>query len=651
MVSEKLEEFNNIMSEIEKQKGITIKLESIQINNVKCVREGKIQVRPEGKSIYDNDIIGIYGQNGSGKSTVVDVLKTLKSIMSGDEDSIAKNEIATEFNSMMNGKMNKDYFFTNNIGDGNIDEAKIQVSFIIYCQEEHETLRAEYQLLFKKEHCWFLNEEKFYLSKFNVENGKWNKKVKLLHLKKTGNPEKLLQDSTISSISKEELRSLCERAYRSFDSEAKYSSKKDLTKKEQNEISSFVKNYLKEAKLNLSIAHSKSTKEIIKKEEEKVAGYTAYSSILKNCPKLAILLISSKEIDFNEEIAHGITVVDEILCFDLIPNFVRNISIFTNMGITDEVLTDIAREDFNRRNTILSKSSNRQKIYNVNPLIPHLRLNDDKFKIDFSKFCSIYNKIIKNFVPNIEIEFNVDDSIYFDLEEILPESRLKENIKDNRIDLILLIKTIILSYFKKENPLKLLRGEKYTLSIYNGLATDIVIKINKLLQEHDNDIDALYASKPVFNVSLAVAYNKVTGVPLSLVSNGTKKIICWLSSLIDFYNDPSKLCVIDEFDAGIFEYLLGELLSLLQDRGQGQLIFTSHNLRPLEVLKPKSIYFTTNNPNNKYFQLKNIKPTHNLRDCYFKSIILGGQSESLYQDTDLEGLGIAFYEAGGGDDK
>ena len=40
--------------------------------------------------------------------------------------------------------------------------------------------------------------------------------------------------------------------------------------------------------------------------------------------------------------------------------------------------------------------------------------------------------------------------------------------------------------------------------------------------------------------------------------------------------------MIDEFDSGIYEYLLGELLEIMNESAKGQFVFTSHNLRPLE---------------------------------------------------------------------
>ena len=49
---------------------------------------------------------------------------------------------------------------------------------------------------------------------------------------------------------------------------------------------------------------------------------------------------------------------------------------------------------------------------------------------------------------------------------------------------------------------------------------------------------------------------------------------------------------IDELDAGIFEYMLGELLDIFNQSAKGQLIFTSHNLRALEMLDKDSIMFS-----------------------------------------------------------
>lgn len=130
-------------------------------------------------------------------------------------------------------------------------------------------------------------------------------------------------------------------------------------------------------------------------------------------------------------------------------------------------------------------------------------------------------------------------------------------------------------------------------------------------------------------------------------SEGIKRIISLLNYLISLYNNPSVCLVVDELDAGIFEYLLGELIGVLAEEAKGQLIFTSHNLRVMEKLDKKNIICSTVNPENRYIALKGIEKTHNRRDFYIRTIVLGGQKERLYDDTDLQDMGYAFKKAGG----
>lgn len=135
-------------------------------------------------------------------------------------------------------------------------------------------------------------------------------------------------------------------------------------------------------------------------------------------------------------------------------------------------------------------------------------------------------------------------------------------------------------------------------------------------------------------------------IPLKYESEGIKKILSILHVFIGAFNDSSMTVVIDEFDAGVFEYLLGELLELFAESGKGQLIFTSHNLRPLEVLNKDFIIFTTTNPKNRYVRLKNVKSNNNLRDFYYHTILLGGQDEYLYNETNQYELSYAIRKVG-----
>ena len=143
-----------------------------------------------------------------------------------------------------------------------------------------------------------------------------------------------------------------------------------------------------------------------------------------------------------------------------------------------------------------------------------------------------------------------------------------------------------------------------------------------------------------------MSHKNTKEIPLQYESEGIKKIISILQLLIVIYNKSSITVAVDEFDSGVFEYLLGELLRIISEKGKGQLIFTSHNLRPLETLDRGFIAFTTTNPEHRYIRMVNLKTNNNLRDFYYRDIVLGEQSEPVYEKTNNSEIAFAFREAG-----
>lgn len=135
-------------------------------------------------------------------------------------------------------------------------------------------------------------------------------------------------------------------------------------------------------------------------------------------------------------------------------------------------------------------------------------------------------------------------------------------------------------------------------------------------------------------------------IPLRYESEGIKKIISILSILIAVYNNPATFLAVDELDAGIYEYLLGEILNIIDDKAKGRLLFTSHNLRPLEMIRKDSLIFTTTNASNRYIRLSGIQTNNNPRNVYLRSIGLGGQKEEIYQETNHFKIDRAFRNAG-----
>lgn len=123
-------------------------------------------------------------------------------------------------------------------------------------------------------------------------------------------------------------------------------------------------------------------------------------------------------------------------------------------------------------------------------------------------------------------------------------------------------------------------------------------------------------------------------IPLSCESAGIRKFVNLAGALIQVFNHYSDFLVIDEIDSGVFEFLLGQVLKVMSEDGKGQILFTCHNLGPLETLREKNIYFTTLNQDNRYIKLGHAKPNNNIRDFYIRSLQIGGQKEEMYKETD-----------------
>lgn len=159
---------------------------------------------------------------------------------------------------------------------------------------------------------------------------------------------------------------------------------------------------------------------------------------------------------------------------------------------------------------------------------------------------------------------------------------------------------------------------------------------------------ALDSGEEGWKMELMSQRTDVPEIPIRMESEGIIKIISILNALIQAFGNPSICLVIDELDAGIFEYMLGELLDIFNTSAKGQLIFTSHNLRALEMLDKENIMFSTVNSENRYIRMKKARDTNNLRKMYMRSITLGGQDEMIYEETDSLKIARAFRKAGRG---
>ena len=220
----------------------------------------------------------------------------------------------------------------------------------------------------------------------------------------------------------------------------------------------------------------------------------------------------------------------------------------------------------------------------------------------------------------------------------------------NEFPLIYNVKT----YGEVRSAMKIRYGVNYLSDETLAIFKTIVAKISLLLQHIVPGVELVYRegkkSKRGVQVEL-VSKREDMMIPLQYESLGIKKLILILGSLISMVNADNVIVAIDEIDTGIFEYLLGEIFLVLKEEGKGQLLFTSHNLRPLEILNPYQVVFTTANPSSRYMSIKKTSKKPNLRDFYLRSIELGGQKENIYTATDPYEISRAFHLAGHDDEK
>jgi len=116
-------------------------------------------------------------------------------------------------------------------------------------------------------------------------------------------------------------------------------------------------------------------------------------------------------------------------------------------------------------------------------------------------------------------------------------------------------------------------------------------------------------------------------------STGVIKLVSLLSIILYYIKDKNAIVAIDEFDIHIFEYLLALFLEKVVLYAKGQLIFTAHNLLPMEKLDKESIIISTKDEKKgvSYVYLKGASVTTNLRQKYLRS-------QTMWTEENIEPL-------------
>lgn len=157
----------------------------------------------------------------------------------------------------------------------------------------------------------------------------------------------------------------------------------------------------------------------------------------------------------------------------------------------------------------------------------------------------------------------------------------------------------------------------------------VIIPDSKLLLEKKDVKIEENTKKVAVNLYIIKNGNKIA---VENESTGIIKLISLLSALIYYVQDENAIVLIDELDIHIFEYLLATLLEKLSKFAKGQLIFTAHNLLPMEKLNRNSIIISTcEDGNTSYVYFKGTSGTTNFRQKYLRS-------QNMWSETNIAPL-------------
>lgn len=340
------------------------------------------------------------------------------------------------------------------------------------------------------------------------------------------------------------------------------------------------------------------------------------------------------------------------------------------LEVKENILRKISGDEGKRKKfKSIFEFSNTDKIY------PDISIDDKKLDIsifnDNNDFTQAYKKMLKNnsrllssFGP-FSILDDINDSTSQDITEFINRSIIPISILELEDMGLFHINIGLPLAFHVENNNSISHGKvpffpSNSLNFYEkkhyDVIVDVISQINILFKEivPESSLETMEINSRGSGEDEEIQFEVYVcrngeKIPLYKESTGIVKIISMLSVLIDFYNNKNAIVVIDELDSHIFEFLLNEILRVLDADSKGQLIFTSHNFSIMESLKKESIILSTMiNGDVKYNYFKNVSKTSNLRDKYIRAMAI--DSEDYISAIDINEYKIKNALKKSGDD-
>ncbi|MGL5050348.1 MAG: AAA family ATPase [Fusobacteriaceae bacterium] len=298
---------------------------------------------------------------------------------------------------------------------------------------------------------------------------------------------------------------------------------------------------------------------------------------------------------------------------------------------------NIARME-NDEDTILPKlylSTSQKEFSGVidSDILSKNKLNMKNLFLEFNNFYSYlslilkYSKYEKTQIVTEELDFFIKK---FENIELLLKKMVVVNLKEQalyNLDILIPLNVhsenvhgVLMVNYKKGGTVYSEKQAEELEKIVSQINSIFSIIVPKAKLKIEKEIETLEKNEKKIGVKIFVERNN-NEIPLEMESTGIIKLVSLLSVMIYYVQDKDAIVAIDELDIHIFEYLLATLLKKLSTHAKGQLIFTAHNLLPLESLNRNAIIISTKNEigDVTYTYLKGTSNTTNLRQKYLKS--------------------------------
>lgn len=233
---------------------------------------------------------------------------------------------------------------------------------------------------------------------------------------------------------------------------------------------------------------------------------------------------------------------------------------------------------------------------------------------------SIIKNDIENKVKNY-LEDKLSDNFIDVLESLMSFScTFKDGVKAERE--VLCAKREILTKLDFgtidiQEETELDRAEEFLNDVFTGLYSDIKNVYYKRERKNNKIKYNLYFKKRIGNDIVDINFDRE--------STGTMRILNILPAIYTSIN--GGVSIIDEFDSGIHDIMIRDIIREVKNNLDGQLILTTHNTLLLEEKQLKdSIYFITidSNGDKEVLNVNDYEnrthPNHNIRDLYLKGL-------------------------------